>query len=256
MRTCKSIILILGGALTVVSGGDALAADNGKNNVETTSKVFSLHLGATRVIYNPNLTGATLSVINDQNYPILVQSEVLAEDRKSHAPFIVTPPLFRLDGGQSSHLRIIRTSGEFPSDRETLQWVCVKGIPPKEGDKWAEVDKDKKTDNKMSMQVQLSVKNCIKLFFRPSSVKGHSDVAASQIAWQRSGEKLKGTNSTPFYINLSELTIGGWKVKEHLYISPFSSVDYDLPVGASGKVQWRVINDYGGKSNLFVADVK
>ncbi|NPE97657.1 Dr fimbrial biogenesis chaperone DraB, partial [Escherichia coli] len=69
-----------------------------------------------------------------QDYPMLVQSEVLSEDQKSPAPFVVTPPLFRLDGQQSSRLRIVRTGGEFPSDRESLQWICVKGIPPKEDD--------------------------------------------------------------------------------------------------------------------------
>lgn len=60
--------------------------------IDTTSKTFILHLGATRVIYDLSGNGSTLSVVNEQDYPMLVQSEVLTEDRKGKAPFVVTPP--------------------------------------------------------------------------------------------------------------------------------------------------------------------
>lgn len=224
--------------------------------VETTSKVFSLHLGATRVVYNPDSSGETLTVINDQDYPMLVQSEVLAEDQKGPAPFVVTPPLFRLDALQSSRLRIVRTGGDFPSDRESLQWVCVKGIPPKEDDKWAVDDKGnkKKPADSVSLQVQFSVRSCIKLFVRPSSVKGHPEDVAGNVTWQKAGNKLKGNNPTPFFINLSELKVSGKDVKDRHYIAPFSSYEYTLPAGVAGKVQWQVITDYGGKSKLFESE--
>ncbi|HBC1707608.1 TPA: fimbria/pilus periplasmic chaperone [Escherichia coli] len=232
----------------------AQAAEDKKT--EVSAKTFSLHLGASRVIYNLESGGSTLTVINDQDYPMLVQSEVFTEDRKGRAPFVITPPLFRLDGGQSSRLRIVRTGGDFPSDRETLQWVCVRGVPPKDGDKWAEDNRKNKADNRVSMQVQLSVSSCIKLFVRPTAVKDKSDIASGLVTWQRTGGKLKGTNSTPFYINLADLTVGGHEVKDRPYIAPFSSAEYELPAGATGKVQWKVINDYGGKSKLFEAEVK
>ncbi|EFB3864073.1 TPA: fimbria/pilus periplasmic chaperone [Escherichia coli] len=241
-------------SLTGLLSAGALAAEGDKP--EVSAKTFSLHLGATRVVYNPASSGETLTVINDQDYPMLVQSEVLKEDQKAQAPFVVTPPLFRLDGQQSSRLRIVRTGGDFPADRESLQWICVKGIPPKEDDKWAEEkDKDRKAD-KVSLQVQLSVSSCIKLFVRPAAVKGRSDEAAARVTWQRTGNRLKGDNPTPFYINLSTLTVGGKEVKEREYIAPFSSREYPLPAGASGKVQWKVITDYGGTSKPFEAELK
>lgn len=46
------------------------------------TQMFSLHLGATRVIYNIFSSGETLTIINDHDYPMLVQSEVLLEDQK------------------------------------------------------------------------------------------------------------------------------------------------------------------------------
>ncbi|HAM3921902.1 TPA: fimbria/pilus periplasmic chaperone [Escherichia coli] len=239
----------------IIGGGKNVCAAT-ESEVENTSKVFSLHLGATRVVYNPDSSGESLMVINDQDYPMLVQSEVLTEDQKSHAPFVVTPPLFRLDGLQSSRLRIVRTGGVFPSDRESLQWVCVKGIPPKPEDKWAEGGSKKKQADKVSLQVQISVRGCVKLFLRPLAVKGHPDDVAGNVGWEKSGDKLKGVNPTPFYINLSKLKVGEKEIKGGHYIAPFSSYEYILPAGAAGKVQWQVITDYGGKSKIFETKLK
>lgn len=225
---------------------------------ELSPETFSLHLGATRIFYDPDKKGTLLTVNNNQDYPMLVQSEVLSENLKSPAPFVITPPLFRLDGGQSSSLRIIRTGGEFPSDRETLQWVCVKGIPPTEEDQWAKnSNTGKSINNKVSLKVQFSINSCIKLFVRPRDVRGNSTDAASSVSWQRIGRKLKGTNPTPFYVNLSEVTIGGYKVNmKPPYIAPFSSVEFDMPNNASGDIQWKIINDYGGISKPFKEKTK
>ncbi|HBC9793593.1 TPA: fimbria/pilus periplasmic chaperone [Escherichia coli] len=227
-----------------------------KQSIETSSNEFSLHLGATRVIYNPDSSGESLTVINDHDYPMLVQSEVMSEDQKVRAPFIVTPPLFRLEGGESSRLRIIRTGGSFPEDRETLQWLCVKGIPPKKGDLWAEGNYKNSADNKVSLQVQLSVKSCVKLLLRPSKVNGHPDDVANKLEWVKNGNKLKGTNPTPFYINFSSLKVGGRELTKRHYIPPFSSYEYELTPGENSKIQWQIITDYGGKSKYFESSVK
>ncbi|MEB7742644.1 fimbria/pilus periplasmic chaperone, partial [Escherichia coli] len=134
--------LVLIGILAGVPSVSAVAAGNdGVKN--TTVNTFSLQLGATRLIYDPDASGETLTIFNHQDYPVLVQSEVLKEDRTGGAPFVVTPPLFRLDGQQSSRLRIIRTGGNFPTDRESLQWLCVKSVPPRAEDKWAEEQDEK-----------------------------------------------------------------------------------------------------------------
>lgn len=60
---------------------------------------------------------------------MLIQSWVddLADNNKS--PFIVTPPLFRLDAGDSNDLRVLLTSPQLPSDRESLFTLNIKVIP-------------------------------------------------------------------------------------------------------------------------------
>lgn len=241
------------GILLVVGMSVALCGFAQGVGMEHSSKKFSLHLGSSRVIYNLNSKGSFLTVNNDHDYPILVQSEVLMEDREKKAPFVVTPPLFRIDALQSSRVRIVRTGGNFPEDRESLQWLCVKALPPKEGDIWAK-DWHEKADDKVHIKLQFSVNTCIKLFVRPSTVNGHSEDVAGKIKWQKVGNKLKGTNPTPFYINLSELKIGGNALGHH-YIAPFSSFETVLPVNTTGNVQWKVITDYGGVSGQFESEL-
>ena len=252
---CSLSFLVVSLALGMISRSGHAAE---KLKMERHTQSFGVELGATRIIYDPASSGATLMVTNPQDYPILVQSRALTEDTKSKAPFVVTPPLFRLDGQQQSRLRIVRTGGNFAEDRESIQWLCVKGIPPEADDVWAK-DKDGKSAaerNVVSLNVQMSVSNCIKLFVRPASVKGHpSDVAAS-LAWHRQGNQLKAVNDSPFYMNLHSLKVGATRITDIHYVPPFSSYTFTLPKGASGKVAWSIINDYGGESKVYQTEMK
>lgn len=228
------------------------------DNTTTSMQSFSVRLGASRVIYDPASNGATLTVTSPQDYPILVQSDVLAEDRTSKAPFVVTPPLMRLDGQQSSRLRIVRTGGDFAADRESLQWLCVKGIPPKADDAWAK-ERGGKSDagDKVSLNVQLSINNCIKLFVRPASVKGHPEDVADKLRFERTGGQLKAVNDSPFYMNLSSLKVNGADVKDIRYVPPFSSRVFSLPAGKNaGKLEWKIVNDYGGESRTYQTNIR
>lgn len=220
--------------------------------VKPDTKVFKLKLGATRVIYNPDASGAALSVSNQQDYPILIQGKVYTEDKKSAAPFIVTPPLFRLEAGQQSRLRIVRTGGAVVPDRESLQWLCVGGIPPKDTDVWAN-DEAGKSAKSVALNLEVSAYNCIKLLVRPSGVQGTPVDAAADLTWKRQGNQISVHNASPFYMNLSSVTVGGKPVKGLDYVAPFAERSFTLPEGASGKVEWKIITDVGGESRAFLS---
>lgn len=251
-RVAGSIIALLGIAL-----GCGMAHANEKTPVKTTTKSFAVKLGATRVIYDPDSNGATLAISNPQDYPMLVQSTVKAEDTTSPAPFVVTPPLFRLDGKQQNRLRIVRTGGVMPTDRESLQWLCIKGIPPKNNDAWANDAAGKSLapkTNTMSLDVQLSISNCIKLLVRPDAVKGAVTDVGGNLTWRIAGGNLTVKNPTPFYMNFASLQLGRTTVPNAEYVAPFGSKSYPLPKGASaGQVQWKIITDYGGESKVYQA---
>jgi len=209
---------------------------------------FRVTLGTTRVIYPEGVAGAQLSVSNPQDRPVLVQSTVTGEDHKTAAPFLVTPPLFRLEANQQSRLRIIRTGGSLPQTRESLYWLCVKALPPSGGSAG--------NTGGVSVTVNMAISMCDKLIFRPSGLKGSPDEAAGALTWARVGNALRVSNPTPFYMNLKAVSVGGKDVGNLTFVPPQGSVTLPLPAGEGGTVKWSVITDQGGDSRRFEAAVR
>ncbi len=72
-------------------------------------------VGGTRLIYDGGKKESALNISNPDAMPYLIQSWVDAQEGDSaKAPFIITPPLFRLDGGQNNLLRAERSPHNFP----------------------------------------------------------------------------------------------------------------------------------------------
>ncbi|NIF32460.1 fimbria/pilus periplasmic chaperone [Enterobacter sp. Cy-643] len=254
---CNNKIYSAGGtalAAAILISNSAIPVFAQGQKTVTNTKVFQVKLGASRVIYNPDSSGASLSVTNAQNYPILVQGKVFTEDKKTVAPFIITPPVSRLDAHQQSRLRIIRTGGQMAGDHETLHWLCVAGIPPKNTDVWAQDEnRSQLKPADITLNLEVSANSCIKLLVRPSGVKGTVMDAASALKWQRQGNKMTVTNPSAFYMNLSSLSVGGMNILDKEYVAPRSSRSFTLPKGAAGQVKWSVITDEGGASRQFRA---
>lgn len=194
-------------------------------------------VGGTRVVYDSTKKEASLSVTNaDKNTPYLIQSwiEDFSSDGGKKAPFIMTPPLFRLDSGQENVLRIIRTGGSLPENKESVFLVNVKSIPASE-----------KSDTN---QLLISVKTRIKLFYRPAGLVGNANDAYKSLKFSRNGEQLKIDNPTPYHISFYRLSVGGSEIKDAGMIAPLSALSVKLPLNAKGSVSWQAINDYGGIS--------
>lgn len=192
-------------------------------------------IGGTRLIYDGGKKESSLSVNNPDKTPYLIQSWVEATGGGAEkAPFMITPPLFRLDGGQQNVLRVIRAGGNLASDKESLYWMSIKSIPASE-----------KKEGQNTLQV--AVKTRLKLIYRPDGVKGVPENVADQLKWQRNGNQLQVTNPTPFYMNFQTVALGGKELKEPTYVAPMSTASFALPAGASGSsITWKIISDYGG----------
>lgn len=245
LRLIINLICLFGAA------GSAVAADGGNAGTQSSG----VTLGGTRVIYPLNGKGISLTVTNPQDFPVLVKSSVLNESQNEAAPFFISPPLFRLDGGQQNALNITRTGGDYPSDRESVNWLCVQGIPPEHDSDWADDEKSGADKKHVSVNVQMIISSCIKLFVRPESISGNPVKAADKVVWTVSGKTLTAENPTQFYMNVSSLTFNGTKLRmTRSYIPPFAKEPISLPSGisAEGTLTWEVIGDYGEKEEKTV----
>jgi P pilus assembly chaperone PapD len=192
-------------------------------------------VGGTRLVYDGAKKESSLSINNPDKAPYLIQSWVETSGGGAEkAPFIVTPPLFRLDAGQENVLRVVRAGGDLPSDKESLYWMNIKSIPS------AQKEANQNT-------LQIAVKTRIKLIYRPQGVKGTPEEVTEKLSWQRNGNSLQVTNPTPFYMNFQEVKVAGKEVKDVTYVAPGGTASFTLPAGVSGgSVSWRLISDYGG----------
>lgn len=149
----------------------------------TTAAQAGIVMGGTRVIYQEGKREAAISVTNaDTHTPYLVQSwvENYAENDKARVPFIVTPPLFRLDPEQNNVLRINFIGASLPRDRESVFWLNVKSIAPTPQ---GEVNK-----------LQVNIKSKFKIFYRPNDLAGDPAKAWQQLKFSQSGGRLTVIN--------------------------------------------------------------
>ncbi|WP_144276455.1 fimbrial biogenesis chaperone, partial [Cronobacter sakazakii] len=84
----------------------------------TTAAQAGVIIGGTRVIYPGDKKEASVPVTNNDDINYLIQSWVDTDaPGAAKAPFMVTPPLFRINAHQDNTLRVVRTGGDLPKDR-------------------------------------------------------------------------------------------------------------------------------------------
>lgn len=189
-------------------------------------------IGGTRIIFDGAKKEASISVNNPDATPYLIQSWIDDQDVGSgKAPFIITPPMYRLDSGQKNIERIVAT-GSLPQTKESLFWINIKAIP---------------SASKQMNSLQIAVKTRIKLIYRPVTLRASTpEEQANKLTWQRSGNELQVNNPTPYVINFNEITVSGKMLAQVTYVMPGSTTRFRMPDGASGNaLTFKVINDYG-----------
>ncbi|KLG23265.1 molecular chaperone FimC [Enterobacter roggenkampii] len=213
---------LLAGLLMIAAGGYSTWAHAG------------VALSATRVIYPAGQKQVQLGVTNnDDSSTYLIQSWVENADGVKDGRFVITPPLFAMQGKKENTLRIIdATNKQLPQDRESLFWVNVKAIPS--------MDKSRLSDNTL----QLAIISRIKLYYRPAKLALSPDQAAEKLSFSRSGSSLTLTNPTPYYLTVTELN-AGTRVLENALVPPMGKTSVKLPPDAGNNITYRTINDYG-----------
>lgn len=204
----------------------------------------SIQISATRVIYHAVEKDVSVQITNPGKYPVLLQSwtdDGHSEIRPStmRTPFILTPPLTRVDADAGQTLRLSYSGESLPSDRESVYWLNVLEIPP--------------VGEKNNNHIQVAFRSRIKLFYRPIDLNDKDALAAiSQLHWHGLENKISLTNPTPYYVSAVAVTLsrGGNKISVPAnMLAPNSSSDVVLPVGMTtdsvDSITVDAINDYG-----------
>lgn len=214
----------------------------------STSTMAAMTIAGTRVIFPGDEKEVTVRTTNKGNNPALVQvwvddGQLSADVNTMKVPFIITPPMYRVEPGKGQSLRLIYNNMVLPQDRESVYWLNMLEIPP--------VYKGPAKD-----RLELAFRTRIKIFYRPKVLdKSTSNLGAKDLKWtvSRESRKVKVTNPTPYYYSLDNMSLfsGTQKISVNAeMIAPFSSSEFSFAKNApatgnfSGG-EFSLLNDYG-----------
>lgn len=157
-------------------------------------------VNGTRFIFPGNEKEITIQLNNTADRPAVAQVWLDKGDAKEtpdniSVPFVITPPISRVDGksGQTLRVRLPNRSGLL-SDREQLWWLNLLEIPP--------TPTSAQTQGNNSLQ--LAIRSRFKFIYRPAGL-GNRDTAPELLVLSKQGEELAINNPTPFYITITRI---------------------------------------------------
>ncbi|MFV3414701.1 fimbrial biogenesis chaperone [Pseudomonas nitroreducens] len=206
----------------------------------------SIVITGTRVVYDAAQREVTVKLNNDGQSPMLVQSwidegNLQATPDTSTAPFVLTPPIARIDPNKGQALRV-RFTGQkaLPQDKESLFWLNVLEVPP--------------SSAQGQNRLKIAFRSRVKFFYRPANLPGNPAAAAEQLQWRvlRNGSEwaLECRNDSPYYVTLGKVSVNGISPTLDINSSMLAPGERKMiplkgaPV-TTGKVDYTSISDLG-----------
>ncbi|TDB49288.1 molecular chaperone [Photorhabdus khanii subsp. guanajuatensis] len=206
-----------------------------------------------RVIYPESSRNGVISTFsNNSSNNYLIQSMVRELDSKTglpvavNAPFLVIPPLAKVNAHSKQVLKILRTGGDFPRDRESAFFLNVRLLP-------SEKPLSVSTENGIG-RVKIVMVLMIKMFYRPEGLpKEGVTGAVKQLRVSVKKDTVTLSNLSPFWITLQTLHVNAFAVPDKdlfKMVPPFGQQSWSLPMGnvslgSKVTVSWRAINEFG-----------
>ncbi|WP_233840801.1 fimbria/pilus periplasmic chaperone [Dyella sp. 2HG41-7] len=213
----------------------------------------SVLIAGTRVVFPAQEGEVTVRLSNDNTHPALVEAWIDDGDANStpdkvNVPFLITPPLFRMEEHKDQDLRIIATNPHLPSDRESLFWLNVLEVPPKPSG----------TQFEGKNTLQFAIRSRLKFFYRPAGLAGDPAKAPAQVTWKAvanaGGYALEVHNPTPYHVTIVKLSLdvdGKPYSADTGMIDPLGTLRLQIKGLASAPatgtaIAYTIVNDFGG----------
>lgn len=203
----------------------------------------------TRVIYPAQNKEIGIELTNADSTPALLQAWIsdANDDRTTPTPFVITPPIFRMDGNKKQTLRVIYTHEPLATDRETLFYFNLLDIPP--------IPKD---DDSQQNYLQFSLLSKLKFFYRPKNLSPTIDKAYNHLKINLNNQGVTIHNPTPYFITVSEVALFAQQDDEKSVnettitpmIEPFGKADIEIDHKNAKFAKLELINDYGGRVSI------
>ena len=208
----------------------------------------ALSVERSRIIYNEGDKAVGLVVINNNNQdPYLAQAWMENEhEEKISGPFMILPPLQRVEAGSKTRVRIQTATGiaTLPGDRESVFWLNLREIPPKS---------EKPNSLMLTMQTRM------KVFWRPKSIKVDPSLdtvpGTHTLTLVPRDGRYEIHNPTPYHFSFVEVRNGlrgkGLANFEPVMVVPKGKAILPVSISQAGNTPVLMfINDYGSSRLL------
>lgn len=200
----------------------------------------------TRLVLKEDEKVISFSIINNGGRAYLIQAGLsYVRHKASKVPFLVTPPLFRLNRNSENLIRIVNTASVTPNDRESIFYFYATAIPTMH-----KADRVKGEivyfNNDMS-ELGFAVKTIMKLFYRPKGLSMPIEKAHGMLEFFQKDSKVIIKNPTPYYQTICFLSFDGVQhnaASNMPMIEPFSENEF-FTGKKINSVTWSVMNDSG-----------
>lgn len=219
----------------------------------------SVVIDSTRIVYPQNDKEVTLRLESKNHAPVLIQAWLDSSDEQTTpaqatAPFVITPPIFRMEPGKQQVLRLAYTGEALPSNRESLFWFNLLEVP-------SQAQGAQRAD-----QLQFAFRSRIKVFFRPPNLPYGVEAAPDKLQWCHAqtaqGQALEVFNPTPYHVTFDRIEVlaaGQRHVREpaasgagNMVIpggrNRFALPSANTPLGAAATVEFQTLDDVGMKN--------
>lgn len=162
-------------------------------------------------------------------------------EKNNDVPFMITPPLHKLEPGQRYHWRVmfIGDTTKIAKDRETVYIAKFRTIPPS-----TPMSSDKKNDTQFTAIQALH----FKVYYRPKSLENLQLIdEQKKVSFKLVGNEVVVTNHSPIYMTFDSLTVGGVEVDSNeLFkpLTPLSEQRFTLKGNVKGnQVTWSILDE-------------
>ncbi|EPL0836683.1 fimbrial biogenesis chaperone [Klebsiella aerogenes] len=197
-------------------------------------------LGGYRFIYDQEQSSIDVPVFSghdSKSYLIKAVLHKKSSGNEGVKNFLVSPPLFRLEPGQRTSLRIsLLNTVDLPSDRESVFYLYVAGIPST--NPLARGNEDGFASGK----TVFGTGSQVKFFYRPRGIKAPTGETYNSMIFHRKNGHVFVSNPTPY--NITMTTDLGTGFHKMVMVPPFGEEALDYKgLSNRNKLTWYVIND-------------
>ncbi|MGJ3350143.1 fimbria/pilus periplasmic chaperone [Morganella sp. Je.2.23] len=211
----------------------------------------------TRVIFDGGKKEQVVRINNkDETVPALIQVWVddgvdINNINNPKIPFVVTPPITRIEPGKGQSIRLVYNGMTLPQDKESAFYFNVLEIPQETAEA-----------KNAAQRLDIAFKTRIKLFYRPESLRKLSaSDEAGNVKWSvvnipGKGTGLKAENPSPLYISVAAVNTkmnGKLVTLDGDMIPPMSSAVYTQTEksqklsGTISEFTFVILNEFGGQ---------